>query len=61
MPGYDDKIFFLPGYDDNVFNDQILELHSVDLLLVQHLTIHILIVLEFSRRTNNILLFFKTY
>ena len=45
------KSFFLPGYDDNVFDDQILELHSVDLLLVQHLTIHILmIVLELKKK-----------
>ena len=53
MPGYDDKIFFLPGYDDNVFNDQILELHSVDLLLVQHLTIHLLIILDISKNNKN--------
>ena len=31
-----------PGYDDNVLDDQVLELQPVNLLLVQHLTIHIL-------------------
>ena len=34
--------FLLPGYDDNILNDQVLELQPVNLLLVQHLTIHIL-------------------